>query len=311
MPSEWIDHAVNATGLSADAVWRLIWSVVVLLLAFITRFVILRVLRKRVTDIKRHYYWRRTTNYIFGIVTLLAIGRVWFSGLQDLGTFLGLVSAGIAIALSDLISNLAGFLFIVTRRPYEVGDRIEMSGHRGDVIDVRLFQTYLLELGAWVDADQSTGRTIAMPNNMIFRNPVANYTRGFEHIWDELGVLVTFESDWKKAKEILVRIANEHASPLSQGAQEQIRRAASKQMIFFNVLTPTVYTDVKDSGVMLTLRYLVLPRQRRGNKEKIWEAILKAFAEEPTIDFAYPTTRMYLNHYEGKEGAKAPTPPGS
>lgn len=305
---EWIDQAVAWSGLSEQTLRRIAETLVILLIIFLIRMVSMRVVRRRVDDIKRSYHIRRVVNYVAGFLAVLLIARVWLTGLQDFATFLGLLSAGLAVALSDLLANLAGWMFILARRPYTVGDRISIDQHTGDVIDIRLFQTMLLECGEWVDADQSTGRIIMVPNGMVFKATVANYTHGFEHVWDELGVLVTFESDWKKAKELLREIATTHAESLSTGVQEQIRRAASKHMIFFRNLTPIVYTSVKDSGVMLSMRYLTHPRQRRGSQERMWEAILEAFAKESSIDFAYPTTRYYLNHIEGKPEARAPYP---
>lgn len=213
-----------------------------------------------------------------------------------------------AVALQDPLTNLAGWAFLMMRRPYVVGDRIEIGGHVGDVIDITPFQTYLMECGNWVGADQSTGRLLAIPNGTVFKTGSANYTRGFEYIWEELPVLITFESNWKKAKQALAKIAETVAAPMSGDAHEQLRRAASKQMIFFTTLTPIVYTNVQDSGVLLTLRYLTPVRQRRGNAEKVWEAILEVFGRNEDIDFAYPTVRYYRNFVEGKPGARAPLP---
>jgi len=151
----------------------------------------------------------------------------------------------------------------------------------------------MVEIGNWVDADQSTGRIVHVPNSKVLREPLANYHIGFEYIWNEIPVLITFESDWKKAKQLLENIAHDNAERLSEGAQKQIRRAAEKYLIFYGALTPIVYTKVKDSGVMLTLRYLVNPRQRRSSEQQIWEAVLDAFAEAENIELAYPTTRFY------------------
>ena len=101
------------------------------------------------------------------------------------------------------MTNLAGWVFIAIRKPFAVGDRIEIGDHTGDVIDMRLFQFTLVETGNWVDADQSTGRIIHIPNGWVFRQSTANYTAGFNFIWNEIPVTVTFESNWEKARDIL------------------------------------------------------------------------------------------------------------
>jgi small-conductance mechanosensitive channel len=162
-----------------------------------------------------------------------------------------------------------------------------------------------VEIGNWVDADQSTGRVIHLPNSLILTDSIANYTRGFEFIWNEIPVMVTFESNWQKAKTLLVDIAEKHAAHFTKDAEKRIKEASKRYMIFFTALTPTVYTSVKDSGVLLTIRYLISPRKRRGSEQAIWEEILSAFAACTDIDFAYPTQRFYDNLSEGKEDARA------
>ncbi len=162
----------------------------------------------------------------------------------------------------------------------------------------------LMEIGNWVDADQSTGRVIHLPNGKIFTDVMANYSQGFQHIWNEIPVLVTFESDWRKAKHLLDDIAQKHGASLTDSAARKLREAANKFMIFYTKLTPKVYTTVKDCGVMLTIRYLYEPRKRRGSEQEIWEDILDAFAAHDNIDFAYPTQRFYHNDTEGKPGTR-------
>lgn len=272
---------------------KLVYTTSALIFLFLVKLLTTRVVCRKIEDDKRRYHVRKTINYVYSIILIVVLGSIWFKGMASLGTFLGLASAGLAVALHDTISNMAGFFFIEARKPFRVGDRIEIGDVQGDVIDIRLFQFSVVEVGNWVDADQSTGRIVHVPNNWALREPCRNSHIGFEYIWNEVPVLVTFESDWRKAKELLLHIGKENAENLSQGAQEQIRRAARKYLIVAGKLTPTVYTDVKDSGVQLTIRYLVSPRQRRGTEQKIWEDILDAFATEPHIDLAYPTTRFY------------------
>lgn len=162
-----------------------------------------------------------------------------------------------------------------------------------------------------MDADQSTGRIVHVNNGRIFSDNLANYSKGFQHIWNEIPVLVTFESDWRKAKKILMDIANKYGGEMSQAAAERLRKAARKFMIFYTTLTPTVYTSVQDCGVLLTIRHLCDPRKRRAATQDIWEDILEAFSREDDIDFAYPTQRFYDNIVEGKAGARTDESPVS
>jgi small-conductance mechanosensitive channel len=262
--------------------------------------------------VKVQYRIRKIVGYSTSVVTILLVGRIWFVGFSSLTTYLGLLSAGLAIAMQTPLVNMAGWGFIMWRRPFNVGDRVEIAGHRGDVIDQRVFMFTLMEVGNWVDADQSTGRVMHVPNGKIFTEVLANYSQGFHHIWNEVPVLITFESDWRKAKRILQEIAGHHGTRLSSTAEQRVREAAKKFMIFYSTLTPAVYTTVRDSGVLLTVRLLCDPRQRRNTEQAIWEDILDAFAREPDIDFAYPTQRFYANDREGKPATRpeAVFPPG-
>jgi len=294
--------------LSTDMAKKLAITLIALVVFYILKTVTTKVICRKIEDDKRRYHIRRTVSYVYTFIMVIMIGSFWFQGIASLSTFLGLASAGLAVAMHDTIANMAGFFFIEARKPFKVGDRIQLEGFKGDVIDIRLFQFSLVEVGNWVDADQSTGRIIHVPNSMVLRSPLSNYHIGFEYIWNEIPVQITFESNWKKAKELLLGIGRENAEYLSQGAQAQIRQAARKYLIVAGKLTPTVYTTVKDSGVMLTIRYLVDPRQRRGTEQKMWEDILDAFAKESDIDLAYPTTRFYSYTERAPGIAAEPSP---
>jgi small-conductance mechanosensitive channel len=280
--------------LSPELLEKIALTIIVLIVLSFGRFLINIIIKQRAADdIMKSYRWRRTVLYTYTFLLLVLIIPIWTKGITSLATLLGLASAGIAIAMHDTIANIAGWFFIMSRKPFKVGDRIEIGDIGGDVIDIRIFQFSIVEIGNWIDADQSTGRIVHVPNSKVLREPLANYHIGFEYIWNEIPVLITFESDWKKAKKLLEDIALTNVEHLSKGAQEQIHRAAEKYFIFYGKLTPIVYTTVKDSGVLLTIRYLVNPRQRRSTEQQIWEATLDAFNREADIDLAYPTTRFY------------------
>lgn len=297
--TQWIDEYWN---ISPDLQWKILISFIIIFGLSLIRFVANRIVFRRINNVKERYYWKNGIRNTYYVLLILSLGIIWIDRIGSLATFIGLVTAGLAIALQDPLVNLAGWLFILIRRPFEVGDRIQIGDHAGDVIDVRFFQFTLNEIGNWVDADQSTGRIIHVPNGQVFKTPQASYSQGFTHIWNEMGVLVTFESNWQKAKAILEETVNEHAELLSRAAKNKLLEASKKFMIFYTNLSPIVYTSVKDSGVMLTMRYLVNPKKRRSVEHKIWEDVLKKFAESDDVDFAYPTQRIYYNLQEGKEG---------
>ncbi len=299
---EWLGQFIP---IEASILEKLLMTAFIVVFLLIVRWIILRVVLKSVDDTRSIYRWKKTATYITFTFIVLVAGALWIPTLDSISTFLGLVSAGIAVALKDPIVNFAGWGFILGRRPFEVGDRIQVGDHAGDVVDIRIFQFTILEIGNWVDADQSTGRIIHIPNGRVFTDSIISFTKGFKYIWIEIPVLVTFESDWQKAKQLLIEIAKKHGSTQTAAAKRSVREASKKFMIYYKNLTPIVYTDVKDSGVMLTIRSLSNPRRRRNLEEIFWEAILTEFAKHPDIDFAYPTQRFFNNLKEGFPGDSA------
>ncbi|RME28879.1 MAG: mechanosensitive ion channel family protein [Deltaproteobacteria bacterium] len=306
--AKWVSDLV---GISADTLAHILDTVLVLMVYALVRRAARRILLRRVEDTNRRYMIGKTVTYVLSIVTALVVVKIWLKANVNFATYFGILSAGLAIALQDPIVNMAGWLFVMIRQPFRVGDRVQVGELRGDVVDIRLFMFTLLEIGNWVDAEQSTGRIVHVPNGTVFKQPVSNYTQGFEYIWHEIPVTVTFESDWKKARGILERIANEHAERLDEDMARQVRELGDKWRIKFKHLTPIVWLKVCDFGVTLTIRYLCRPRNRRGSEGRIWEAVLDAFAAEPDIDLAYPTQRFYQNHIEGKPGTGGPKALGS
>lgn len=279
---------------------NLIESVIIILILIAIRFVVIRFVRRQTDDDSIRYKWRKNLTYFLSFLGFLLIGRIWFQGMASVATFLGLLSAGLAIALRDPVTDMAGWLFLIWRKPFVVGDRIEIGDRKGDVIDIRFFKFTVLEIGNWTKSDQSTGRVIHIPNHYVLSNSIANYTSDFNFIWNEIEIVVTFESNWKKAKELLTEIVNSHSEDYVADAEQQIRRAKKSYLIQYKNLTPIVYTEVVEVGVKLTIRHLSHARRRRGLNQLIWEDILDRLLAEPDIDFAYNTLRIYQNQIEGK-----------
>ncbi len=293
---EWLENQMNDSA-------KVVQTVIVIATLLLVRWLVLRAIHGRLEDSASYFKTRKWMAYLAFGIGAYAIFTIWTDRATNLGTYLGILSAGVAIALADVLENLAGWAFIVVRRPFKVGDRIEVEGRAGDVVDIRVFRFTMLEIGAWVDADQSTGRLVHVPNGRVFSEQVTNFTEGFPYIWDEIGVLVTFESDWKRTEEIVRAAMAEHAPDTSDGTiARAIREAAHHYLIRYTHLTPNTYVSVKDSGVMIHGRYLVPARQRRHVSDQLWRAILDGFAAEQTVELAYPTIRYVIKDTLRLEG---------
>ena len=143
---------------------KIIATILAVILIIFLRRTIINLFVKRIDDAKTRYNWKRVTGYISFIFSIIIIGQIWLDGIGTIVTYIGLVSAGIAIALKDPLTNVAGWIFILWKKPLEAGDRIQLDSHSGDVIDVNVFNFTVMEIGNWVDADENTGRIIHIPN---------------------------------------------------------------------------------------------------------------------------------------------------
>ncbi len=279
-----------------DLATKLFGSLVVILVILVARHWILLLLLRKVTDIKQIYNLKRNSSYLASVLIFTVIGIAWLESAREVVTYLGLLSAGVAIALKDPLTNIVGWATILWRRPFKVGDRIQIGKFAGDVIDINILQFTIMEIGNWVAADQSTGRIVHIPNSLIFVEPQANWTEEFEYIWNEIPITVTYESDWQLAKKILHDITNQHAAPEDEIQAAIQAKQRSKYLYFYTHVTPYVYTSIADSGVVLTSRYMCRSRERRISALRIQEAILLAYGREPKIDFAYPTRRTVMTN---------------
>jgi small-conductance mechanosensitive channel len=259
-------------------------SLVVLLLVRLGR----RLAKRYTDDPRRAYHTSRLISRVGAFAIVVILVTVFSPRLGDLITVLTLIGAGLAIAMREVLLNLAGWIHVTLLNRYRPGDRIEINGVRGDVIDIRMMRTTLMEVGGWVQADQSTGRITHVPNGWNLSYAVYNYTRGFNFIWNELPIRVSFRSDWEKARGIMQRFAEESTRLVEHQAADEIRQMSREFLVHYSILTPFVYVRVVENGILLTLRYLCDVRKRRGTEHALTVSILQAFKLEGGIELAYP-----------------------
>jgi hypothetical protein len=158
----------------------------------------------RLSDDSPHIYVvRKVTGYAVNALAALVITGIWLEHLGNLSVALGILGAGLAFALQEVIGSIAGWVTILTGRPFTIGDRIETGGIRGDVVDISVLRTTLMEIGNWLGGDHNTGRIVTVSNAFIFKEPLFNYSRHLRYIWDEIKLPITYESDWQRALAIM------------------------------------------------------------------------------------------------------------
>jgi len=266
--------------------FKIFYSIAITVLILLITKLIKSIIYRKVNDSVKYYSIKQVINYIVGILIIVLNFIIWLDSVSNVATYIGLLSAGIAIALKEVFTNIAGWILLEFRKPFEVSHRIMIGEQKGDVIDKRLFHFTLMEVSSFEDGEQSTGRIIDIPNSFVFTYAIVNYTKGFEYIWNEIKILLSFDSNWRKAKDNLLNIANKDTDITTEKVSKQIKNASKKYMIQYNKFTPIVYMDVKENGIQLTLRYLCEPKRRRITSNKIWEDVLDMIEQFSDIKLA-------------------------
>jgi len=247
--------------------------------------------RKNIADSKKRYLITKRL-YLAGILfIIIATFLLWANHMRELATFLSIFGAGLALSLHQIIGSIAGWALVATRKTFSVGDRIEINGIKGDVIDIGILRTVIMEVGSQADAEQSTGRIVTVPNSLILQNPVYNFTSHFEYIWNEIDVTITFDSSEKKAEEIMLLAAEESSSAIMEKARTQLDGMRDRYYFKYSHLTPIVYMSLSGSGIKLTLRHLIQARNRRAATSGLIREIYGKFMQSG-IKLAYDTYRI-------------------
>jgi small-conductance mechanosensitive channel len=205
----------------------------------------------------------------------------------DLRFFLGVAGAGIAFALQEVIASVAGFIAINFTSFFKVGDRVLLGGIKGDVIDIGVLRTSLMEIGDWVHGDLYNGRIVLVANSFIFKEPVFNYSGDFPFLWDELKVPIKTDGDFEYAREKFLEILNEVQGKYAEDAKIHWEKMTNKLMIEKARVEPMVQMGFDENWITFTLRYVVDFKARRGTKDLISTKVLKAIrASEGKIQVA-------------------------
>lgn len=188
----------------ANPVYRkLILSIIVLLASMVIRRLLHLLLINRLSDDSPHIYVvHKVTGYAVNALAVLVITGIWLEHLGNLSVALGILGAGLAFALQEVIGSIAGWITILTGRLFTIGDRIKTGGIRGDVVDISVLRTTLMAIGNWLGGDHNTGRIVTVSNAFIFKEPLFSYSRHLHYVWDEVIPPITYESDWQQAVKI-------------------------------------------------------------------------------------------------------------
>ena len=255
-------------------------SIVILLFSFFKK-IGKRAIRKKIEG-RKEYIINQAVQIILNILEVVFLLVIWNEYIQSLMTLISVTSAAMTIALRELILNFFCGIYIKMKKPFQVEDRIEVKGIKGDVMNISSLNFEVLEISTKEEHGQSTGVIVTFPNSIVFSEPVRNLNKGFKYIWDELTVKVPMDCDLVKNKQELYKIVNniEIIKNIPKKMKAQINDINTTNRVYFNKYDPTIYTKIVDNHIELTIRYLMHPKKGRFVESAIWNKILEGYKDK-------------------------------
>jgi small-conductance mechanosensitive channel len=260
---------------SLSLFWKCLAAVVGILFIHATFRLLEQTLPRRFGQADARYRVRKFVVFSGYVATLLFIATLFEDRLGRLTFALGVAGAGVAVALQDVLASIAGAFAIGFSKLYEAGDRVQIGDTRGDVLDIGLLRTTLMEIGNWVSRDLYSGRIVRIPNSTVLKASVFNYSQGFRFIWDEIKVLFTTASDCELTKQMLLRVAKLAIGEYVVEAQTSWKSVSENYQIAKPPLEPTVVLVVNNGSLEFTLDYVVDYTQRSIMKDKLFSRIVE------------------------------------
>ena len=243
--------------------------------------ILVRILQRSVSryikDSHTRYRARKSVAFLGYLVAILFVVAVFSGRLGGLHVGLGIAGAGLVFALQEVITSIAGFVAISFGSFYKTGDRIKLAGITGDVIDIGILRTTLMECGGWVNADLYNGRIVRIANSFVFKEPLFNYSADFPFLWDEIIIPVKYESDQKRTREILQRVVYEVIGDYAVHSKAVWKKMVEKYKIEEAKVEPMVTMIANDNWMEFTIRYVVDYKARRSTKDLLFTRILEEF----------------------------------
>jgi len=257
------------------AVGKLVFVLLGMVVVYAASRVLQRTVTRYVTDNTARYRARKLTSFVTYLLSVLVIVTVFSDKLGGLTVAFGVAGAGIAFALQEVISSVAGWVAVSFGSFYAPGDRVQLGGIKGDVIDIGVLRTTLMEVGQWVNGDLYNGRIVRVANSFVFKEPVFNYSADFPFLWDEITLPVRYGSDWKLARLMLESVAKEICGEFAKESRDAWRGAVAKYRLEDAEVDPMVTMAANDNWLEFTLRYIVDYRRRRSTKSQLFTRILE------------------------------------
>lgn len=247
----------------------------------------------KISDNQNRYRAGKIGSFAGYLLTFILILIIFSSKLSGLSTAFGVAGAGVAFALQEVIASFAGWLAIMFGSFFRTGDRVQLGGIKGDVMDIGVLRTTIMEVGEWVDGDLYNGRIVMIANSYVFKEPVFNYSGDFPFLWDEIKVPVQYGSDYELTTKILKEVGKEIVGDLSDESHANWQHLQRTYRLEDAQTEPMVSVIANDNWVEFTLRYVVPFKRRRATKTDLFMSILKRLENtNGAVKFASATFQL-------------------
>lgn len=259
----------------------LISKILTTILGLIVIFFLVRLARRLITryidDDNSRIILRKVASAVGSIVAIFFSLGVMSAHLAEFTVALGVVGAGVAFALQEVIGSIAGWIALSIQHFYKIGDRVQLGGIKGDVIDITILRTTVMEIGEWVDGDLYNGRIVRIANSFVFKEPVFNYSADFPFLWDEIHIPVKYGSDYAFARQIIEQAIFEVTGDYVPQAEKTWSKMIRKYLIENASVKPMITLTANDNWMEFTGRYVVDYKMRRSTQDAIFSRIVAQF----------------------------------
>ncbi len=273
---------------------KLVFGVIMIALVLSLNRLLKQILSKKIDDRASAYNIKNLINFLsFVLILLIAISLIFSNWYATMVSF-GVVSLILGLALQNPITSLFGWVYLLIRKPYEVGDRIKIGNVYGDVMNVGYLDTTLWEFGGdYLSGDHPSGKIIRFSNSKIFNEYVVNYSWPlFPFIWTEIKFYVSYTSDFNLISRLATEITENEVGEAMMRRVNRLKKILKDSMVQELEIKekPSVIFHAHDNTwIEVTVRFLVEPKSSGTTKSLLFTHIMKELKNHPDV-IIFPNT---------------------
>ena len=276
---EFSEYIGRDTGINKEYIHLTILTIFAVLFFDLIKLATRKIYSQLPVSDKKKYFRNRKIKISLTIICWLVVILIWKEQIKSLITLISFVSAAVTIALREIIFNFFAGIYINAKKIFEIEDRIEIKGIKGDVITMHSLGFEMLEIADGNEYEQSTGKIVHIPNSAVFSEPTKNFTKAFKYIWDEIKINIELDSDVEETKSYIYNILKniDILKEIPEKMENQVDDVTVQYRIYYNKLEPIIYTRINESHIELSLRYLVHPKKIRIVQNEIYLKVLEEY----------------------------------